>query len=58
VPIAPQLNVQNVNVLTFGEVEQGNANNANTGQASQQQNTLQAASYKPKPDNQPPVLLT
>ncbi len=40
VPIAPQLNVQNVNVATFGDVEQGNANNANTGQASQQQNTV------------------
>ena len=38
VPIAPQLNLQNVNVLTFGDVEQGNANNANTGQASQQSN--------------------
>jgi hypothetical protein len=39
VPIAPQLNVQNVNVLTFGEVEQGDANNANTGQANQQENS-------------------
>jgi hypothetical protein len=39
VPIAPQLNLQNVNVLTFGEVEQGDANNANTGQAVQQENT-------------------
>jgi hypothetical protein len=37
-PFAPQVNVQNVNVLTFGDVEQGNANNANTGQASQQSN--------------------
>ena len=42
VPIAPQANVQNVNVLTFGDVEQGNANNANTGQANQQQNTASA----------------
>ncbi len=39
VPIAPQVNVQNVNVLTFDDVEQGNANNANTGQATQQENT-------------------
>ena len=39
VPIAPQANLQNVNVLTFGDVEQGNANNANTGQATQQENT-------------------
>jgi hypothetical protein len=39
VPIAPQVNVQNVNVLTGGDVQQGDANNANTGQASQQQNT-------------------
>src|SRR3954470_8891896 len=39
IPIAPQLNVQNVNLLTFGDVEQGNANNANTGQANQQENT-------------------
>jgi hypothetical protein len=39
VPIAPQANLQNVNVLTFGEVEQGNAANANTGQAVQQENT-------------------
>ena len=39
VPIAPQANVQNVNVLTFGDVHQGDANNANTGQANQQQNT-------------------
>ena len=39
IPIAPQLNLQNVNALTFGDVNQGNANNANTGQASQQQNT-------------------
>jgi hypothetical protein len=38
-PIAPQLNLQNVNVLTFGEVEQGDAANANTGQAVQQENT-------------------
>ncbi len=41
-PIAPQVNAQNVNVLTFGDVEQGNANNANTGQANQQENTLVA----------------
>jgi hypothetical protein len=39
VPIAPQLNVQNVNVLTGGDVQQGDANNANTGQANQQENT-------------------
>jgi hypothetical protein len=39
VPIAPQANVQNVNALTFGDVHQGDANNANTGQANQQQNT-------------------
>jgi hypothetical protein len=39
VPIAPQVNVQNVNVLTSGDVSQGDANNANTGQANQQQNT-------------------
>jgi len=39
VPIAPQLSVQNVNLFTFGEVEQGDANNANTGQAAQQSNT-------------------
>jgi hypothetical protein len=39
VPIAPQVNVQNVNVLTGGDVDQGDANNANTGQANQQQNT-------------------
>jgi hypothetical protein len=39
VPIAPQVNLQNVNVLSGGDVEQ-DANNANTGQASQQQNTL------------------
>ena len=44
VPIAPQLNVQNVNVLTFGDVEQGNANNANTGQANQQENTSRSSS--------------
>jgi hypothetical protein len=55
VPIAPQLNVQNLNLFTFGEVEQGNANNANTGQANQQHNTLKAAPRKPKPDNKPPV---
>jgi hypothetical protein len=46
IPIAPQLNAQNVNILTFGDVEQGNANNANTGQATQQQNT-QLASQGP-----------
>ena len=56
VPIAPQHNVQNVNLLTFGDVEQGNANNANTGQASQQHNTLKAAPEKSKqPDNHVPV---
>ena len=43
VPIAPQLNVQNVNIVTFGDVEQGNANNANTGQANQQSNTSRRA---------------
>ena len=37
VPIAPQLNLQNVNLLSGG-VTQGNANNANTGQAAQQSN--------------------
>ncbi len=42
VPVAPQLNVQNANVATHGEVEQGDANNANTGQASQQENTAAA----------------
>ena len=58
VPIAPQLNVQNVNLFTFGDVEQGNANNANTGQANQQQNTLKsAAPQKPKPENHPPISL-
>jgi hypothetical protein len=57
VPIAPQHNVQNVNLLTFGDVEQGNANNANTGQANQQQNTLKSAPQKPKPENHPPVSL-
>src|SRR5581483_5969833 len=41
-PIAPQLNAQNVNVLTSGGVDQGDANNANTGQASQQSNTQAA----------------
>ncbi len=56
VPIAPQLNVQNVNVLTFGDVKQGNANNANTGQANQQQNTLKPAPHKPS--EQPPVFMT
>jgi hypothetical protein len=39
VPIAPQVNLQNVNVLPLGDVEQGDANNANTGQATQQKNT-------------------
>ena len=42
VPIAPQLNVQNVALLNDGDVEQGNANNANTGQANQQENTASA----------------
>ncbi len=56
VPIAPQHNFQNVNLFTFGDVKQGNANNANTGQANQQQNTLKsAAPQKPKPENKPPV---
>ena len=49
VPIAPQLNVQNVNVLTFGDVEQGNVNNANTGQASQQSNTAGAGRTAARP---------
>jgi hypothetical protein len=40
VPIAPQLNVQNVNLLGLGAVSQGSANNANTGQAAQQSNNL------------------
>ncbi|HEX5469521.1 MAG TPA: hypothetical protein VFW80_10795, partial [Gaiellaceae bacterium] len=44
VPIAPQANVQNVNVGTQGDVQQGNANNANTGQANQQENTVQSGS--------------
>ena len=49
-PIAPQVNAQNVNVLTLGEVEQGNANNANTGQASQQENSASAgATRRPAP---------
>jgi hypothetical protein len=39
IPIAPQANFQNVNFLTSGYVEQGDVNNANTGQANQQQNT-------------------
>jgi hypothetical protein len=59
VPIAPQVNVQNLNVLTFGDVEQGDANNANTGQANQQSNTVKALSPKgpsTKPDNKPPVM--
>ena len=43
IPIAPQVNLQNVNVGTFGDVNQGNANNANTGQAAQQENTQTAA---------------
>ena len=42
VPIAPQLNAQNVNVLSGG-VSQGDANNANTGQAAQQENGGQSA---------------
>ncbi len=49
VPIAPQVNLQNVNVLTFGDVEQGNANNANTGQAAQQSNRAgQLVTHAPK----------
>jgi hypothetical protein len=39
IPIAPQLNAQNVNLLTWGYISQGDANNANTGQANQQENT-------------------
>ena len=42
IPIAPQVNAQNVNVLSGG-VSQGNANNANTGQAAQQENGQTAA---------------
>ena len=42
IPIAPQINLQNVNVLSGG-VSQGNANNANTGQAAQQENGGQSA---------------
>ena len=42
VPIAPQVNAQNVNVLAGG-VSQGDANNANTGQAAQQENGGQSA---------------
>ena len=42
IPIAPQVNLQNVNVLSGG-VSQGNANNANTGQAAQQENGGQSA---------------
>jgi hypothetical protein len=49
------VNVQNSNLGTIGSVTQGNANNANTGQANQQENTLKADSYKPKPENGPPV---
>jgi hypothetical protein len=49
VPVAPQVNVQNVNVLTGGDVEQGNANNSNTGQAAQQENTQAAPSLEPVP---------
>ena len=59
VPIAPQLNVQNVNVATFGDVEQGNANNANTGQANQQENTQGSPAHE-MPDRgpaPPPVLV-
>jgi hypothetical protein len=48
------VNVQNVNLLTFGDVEQGNANNANTGQANQQANTVKGPSTH-KPENTPPV---
>src|SRR4029450_2320385 len=47
VPIAPQVNVQNVNVLTGGDVDQGDANNANTGQANQQENTQVAVQEDP-----------
>jgi hypothetical protein len=39
IPIAPQANLQNVNVFTFGWISQGDVNNANTGQANQQHNT-------------------
>ena len=47
IPIAPQANAQNVNILTFGDVSQGNVNNANTGQATQQQNTQVAVQKAP-----------
>jgi hypothetical protein len=56
-PVAPQTNVQNNNVGTIGDVEQGNANNANTGQANQQQNTLKPAPKKATPENHPPISL-
>jgi hypothetical protein len=49
VPIAPQANVQNVNVLTFGDVSQGDANNANTGQANQQHATQVAVQKTARP---------
>lgn len=45
VPVAPQVNVQNANVATFGDVEQGDANNANTGQAAQQENVSVGGSH-------------
>jgi hypothetical protein len=34
-----QANLQNVNILTFDPVSQGDANNSNSGQAAQQENT-------------------
>jgi hypothetical protein len=49
VPIAPQANLQNVNVLTFGDVEQGDAANANTGQTTQQENTRVSPHDKQEP---------
>ena len=49
VPIAPQVNVQNTNIATHGDVEQGDANNANTGQANQQENTSEAGHSSPAP---------
>jgi uncharacterized protein YggU (UPF0235/DUF167 family) len=54
VPIAPQANAQNVNVLTFGGVSQGDANNANTGQANQQHNTQVAVQKTGGPSRQAP----
>ncbi|HEY7690702.1 MAG TPA: hypothetical protein VH816_00015 [Gaiellaceae bacterium] len=54
VPVAPQLNVQNVNVGTHGDVDQGDANNANTGQANQQENTQVAVQEAGSPKHPAP----